>query len=871
MNAKRPITPTNPSGGVGCLEGWSRRLEASDSLHPANRQFSPTESFEGPSESGGITDFWASPLGPLLLLAMLGLCGYSLASWDSQSFFAHDLRGRYCGVAELKEKPRLYFLQPAVDPRAAICVSECPSSTGGRVCIYAPDGNTPTPFCYTEMSTVEVGELCIPEEIRTRREFLGVYYTPQRLARQAIRDIWSTLELAAGFWALAGVAAFGVLQLLQRRGAALGVLWAALLSPAASAGVLALFFDRQAKRTLALRCLGGVDRHGCGGIEATAYRGATFGCLGLAAASLAILALQFNRFMLVVSLVDTSRRFCKKLGEVRVAPVLAGAGVLVLATVGAAAAARVFAAGSLMRVTAAGVDGGKVKTFEFDWEPARKFLPALIPLWLVAVELVGEFLEFTVAWMMTGWYFSRNKRVVDAPLRRAARRAVQGHLGTIFLAAVAQLLRPLTAPVTWGVDKLLSWRSESPAPRDPSGSVPPRVDSWKSRVKSVTTVILAPLVWLHIQLLRFLSPRYAAHSALWSSGYLRAGQQAYFLSEVRNRTRARGGGPDAFYAFVLLELKTAVALLAAAGLALTLELAPSTPLGVPLDSVKFRTAPVLLSLLVGYKIAGCFFDSFEAINRTIVQCFYIDEEMFVGAQRYAEGFVAELIEFYAADDNENAEVIAGFHNAAGAEAPMLKRAAAPAPPRSDDDLPGFEPPMLDPENDVDRFRTKRAVNRELDLVLEGEEPLRELPKAGSTRQVLNPSSNLQGETTPLNPSTPQLLNPNQDSLRKPRRTSFAPETLGPEPADVLREISQKQISALNIAEPPSEDKSAGSSLSKKRWGRIIRNAENNLTAQKTGDPSIEVDPPSRLRKRQPPQSSNVDLHVKLGGENNDNY
>ena len=54
----------------------------------------------------------------------------------------------------------------------------------------------------------------------------------------------------------------------------------------------------------------------------------------------------------------------------------------------------------------------------------------------------------------------------------------------------------------------------------------------------------------------------------------------------------------------------------------------------------------IITLFINFNISSIFLDSFEFVNKTIIQCFYIDEEMFVGIQRYSEDYISELIEYY---------------------------------------------------------------------------------------------------------------------------------------------------------------------------------------------------------------------------------
>jgi len=72
-----------------------------------------------------------------------------------------DFRGVVCGQAPLNGKPFLYKLLPQTDLNLQMCVETCPSQTGPQLCLYEPDGITPTTFCYQAAASFAHGLQCV--------------------------------------------------------------------------------------------------------------------------------------------------------------------------------------------------------------------------------------------------------------------------------------------------------------------------------------------------------------------------------------------------------------------------------------------------------------------------------------------------------------------------------------------------------------------------------------------------------------------------------------------------------------------------------------------------------------------------------------
>lgn len=87
-------------------------------------------------------------------------------------------------------KPYLYFLAPSIDLNVAMCVDECPKTTGKPIKIYERDGQTETPFTYTRIQSDTIGKFCYPVEPTPRSKVQTFLEDPLRYSKRIIGDLY---------------------------------------------------------------------------------------------------------------------------------------------------------------------------------------------------------------------------------------------------------------------------------------------------------------------------------------------------------------------------------------------------------------------------------------------------------------------------------------------------------------------------------------------------------------------------------------------------------------------------------------------------------------------------------------------------------
>ena len=114
-----------------------------------------------------------------------------IISWPSSLIVPRDFRAKLCGQDKFESMPYLYFLAPTIDPKVAMCVENCPTTTGKSICLYDGFSLEPTTFCYTELETKTVGLYCYPDESAPRANIDSFLSQGKNMIKRLIGDLYS--------------------------------------------------------------------------------------------------------------------------------------------------------------------------------------------------------------------------------------------------------------------------------------------------------------------------------------------------------------------------------------------------------------------------------------------------------------------------------------------------------------------------------------------------------------------------------------------------------------------------------------------------------------------------------------------------------
>ncbi len=211
--------------------------------------------------------------------------------------------------------------------------------------------------------------------------------------------------------------------------------------------------------------------------------------------------------------------------------------------------------------------------------------------------------------MISIWFFYKKKQTIYLPVSRVVQGTIKNHLGTLTFWTLIKLSLGLVLSIFNFVFKKLK-----------------KIE--KTSIGKILQMFLMPLFCLYFNIFRYLRKDFFIQNYLWNDNLWTSSKKAYFLIKSRNSHRTEG--PEKLYNFTLKQLKISVCMLINSLFLLLNSLASKTILGFTTDEIQYIYIPCLFMFMVNYYICSLFFDSFEFVNKTVVHCYYLDEEMFIG-------------------------------------------------------------------------------------------------------------------------------------------------------------------------------------------------------------------------------------------------
>lgn len=137
---------------------------------------------------------------------------------------------------------------------------------------------------------------------------------------------------------------------------------------------------------------------------------------------------------------------------------------------------------------------------------------------------------------------------------------------------------------------------------------------------------------------------------MWSTNFNTSSKQSYYLVKVRHGDR--GVGNEQLIEFVLRQMKISISLLAALIFQLYVSFIPYSP---SIKNISDVANPFIGSVFVfcfGLFVSSAYTGPYDMIIRSIVHCHFMDEEMFVGDQKFSAVQGTQLTE---QGEDENGE------------------------------------------------------------------------------------------------------------------------------------------------------------------------------------------------------------------------
>ena len=615
------------------MPSYRDKLREKDTLNPNNIRFYAIDGFEGPVRKREYTDWLCLIPLLLLILGFMAHFGYLFLIGVPYKLFNHDFRARECGSNELASKPFLYYLQPSIDMNVKMCVEFCPNFTGAPICLYEPNGLNMTVFCYTQMTTEAVGSTCYPVEPFTRKRFIKNLESSTLWFISIVKDLYISIDMIVGCMIFAPLLSLLVLKLLIRNTLTKAVIWVCLLNVIAMLGALSLFFYKEYRYVVGLNCIFGINKRNCGGTIGTVYYALIFVMIGLAAFYLIVLSVIFNKINLVASLIKTSNEISYKLKSNTLIAFLPVAIFLLFMPAFLILLVNMFSLGKTVVVDALNIDGNQVKVFRHSFEQVP-YLAADLFILKISFDFWLNLNDYIMSYMITIWFFYKKKDTVYLPLGRVLKSTFRYHLGSLFLFTLLDFFFGIITSVIEALFDVLKNKNNGFA-------------------KTIRGLFV-PVFSVYTLFLRYLKKDFYVQNFMWSSSFWESAQKSYFL--IKSRNCHRGDGPNGLYHFVLFLIKLSICLTSAVNYLIVLSFLSRNMFGYYITDIKYKFVVFAVIIFITYYEISCFFDGFEIINKTMLQCFYLDEEMFIGEQRYAEEYMSGLIEYYD-DKNKDRELV----------------------------------------------------------------------------------------------------------------------------------------------------------------------------------------------------------------------
>lgn len=354
---------------------------------------------------------------------------------------------------------------------------------------------------------------------------------------------------------------------------------------------------------------------------------------GLGVLYLALMAFFFNQVNLVIGIMGSALMFTGKASEIKSVPLVSGAIISGLCLLFLWVSFEAASFGTITKATAKNIDSKKVKTFVFN-DIFTQLIPADFLLAYYLITFFISFIESVTSYAMCIWFFSKKKDTTKLDLDRCYKHTLKYHLGTIawlaFLKMVFRPIRLISRPI---YESLASGNQ-------------------KNIFIRFFQVVCVPCIWLQHTLMRFLSKSALIQMNMWSDGYSHASKKSYFLVSVRHGDR--GEGNDKLIEFVLRQIQTSVSLVAALVFYLYVLLIPYSPSFKQISDVADPLVGAALVFSFGILVSSSYTSTYDMILKAIVQCNFMDEEMFVGEQKYTEPIFDELMAYWKkADDDDD--------------------------------------------------------------------------------------------------------------------------------------------------------------------------------------------------------------------------
>lgn len=517
-----------------------------------------------------------------------------------------------------------YFVDPATTTDVAICLSGCPVVYAeNAVCLYESDGETDIESsCYDVYeSKPYFNRYCLPANEDLRDEVDDFFDTNKARITLILGDIyrgWDVMGIACLIATGVGLA----FMLLIRFGfmTYIVVYSSAVLVTLEFAAVVYLVY-RDSNRVDENRCddFGPVDMQDCDSDEDN-YLVLTY-CVGAICIFLVlVIGLLLPSMKRSISVFRASLRPLRNVYSLFILPIIA------LFIGGAVLTSLVFSliyggsVGDIDKIDEDSVPGGEVKMIDL-YSRERYILIFVIPVHLWWLSFVSAVCEYLIASIATFWFFSKDKAILNSPVRSSIWNTFANHIGSIALGSILIPVFRLPRVIVSGLKGI--------------------VTRFNLEVRKCCTVSCYPCLAVHEHFMKYMVEDAYVYQSIWATTFCASAKRSYFLVKRSETIPAKQMLASAHTAIWLMQVVVTIS--APIFTYYWIVEKDETFMEEQTRYITWATCLACITLVGSSFVATVVGGFFRGLVHASVHCLVSDSEMFIGDQRFADAELMEIL------------------------------------------------------------------------------------------------------------------------------------------------------------------------------------------------------------------------------------
>ena len=561
--------------------------------------------------------YWVAIPISITLLLLIHFIIVFLNADPNNLAFGLDFRTKPCGNDELKNRSYLYFIKPNIDLNLKMCVFDCPPGTNYDMCLYRPNGvneHKETRFCYTSIQSRRVNKYCVPVEQKTRETVENHLNMFSNVLGRIIGDLFLGRDLIIlGFFVSLIVTNIIAYFFKARMFVFVLTIINLITGPIVSLYITFAFYLEYTD-WMNEHCGKRINKDICKGQNGRILFFMICFFLAISCLIVVYILLFITRIVNTIRLLLKTMKLFARTFQLKWINLAAHIIHIFLTIWMFALIMYGYASGTIALAPVTNIDGGQVKVFK-PYTVNRILLLIDIILIMILRNFITVFNKANAIYVCTDWYFTRKKKSANFAILRANLNIFKYHIGTIAkIAFFDSIFSPQKMVIGYIYRFLKNLNQESDTVR-------------------FFMSLSYPLILYYNNFLRYIDPLSFIQTVLWSNTFSKSYKSHFFLKNYRNN------GYDfkvfKWMRFVILMNKMMIIGVMAILMHLFIFFFNWNLLGT-MKYVDFKVNVIFFFIIFSWPLCNSFFDSYLQIVKTIIICYLIDTEMFVGDQLYVE-------------------------------------------------------------------------------------------------------------------------------------------------------------------------------------------------------------------------------------------